>query len=154
MGRVFITLKQLKNGCLDALSSRFARCTRPLGTSLPLAILTDLGKSKSQLIAENALLRQQLIMLKRQVKRPACTKTDRVFLVLLARWVRTWQQALLIVQPDTLLRWHRELFRLFWKHKSKAPAHQPKVASATIALIRQMAKDNRLWVRSAFVGNS
>jgi hypothetical protein len=50
-----------------------------------------------------ALLRQQLIMLKRQVKRPACTKTDRVFLVLLARWVRTWQQALLIVQPDTRL---------------------------------------------------
>ena len=46
MGRVFITLKQLKDGCLDALSSRFARWTKPLGTSLPLATLTDLGKSK------------------------------------------------------------------------------------------------------------
>jgi transposase InsO family protein len=49
------------------------------------------------------------------------------------------------VQPETLLRWHRELFRLVWKHKSKAPAHKPKIASETIALIRQMAKDNRLW---------
>jgi putative transposase len=51
----------------------------------------------------------------------------------------------LIVQPDTLLGFHRELFRLVWKHKSKAHAHQPKVASETIALIRQMAKENRLW---------
>jgi hypothetical protein len=103
MAGMLTYLRRLKNGCLDALFSRFTRWTRPLGTSLPLAILTDLGKSKSQLIAENALLRQQLIMLKRQVKRPACTKTDRVLLVLLARWVRTWQQALLIVQPDTRL---------------------------------------------------
>ena len=103
MAGVLTYLLWLKEGCWDALSSRFARWTRPLGTSLPLAILTDLRKSKSQLIAENALLRQQLILLKRQVKRPACTKTDRVLLVLLARWVRTWQQALLIVQPDTRL---------------------------------------------------
>jgi hypothetical protein len=54
-------------------------------------------------MTENALLRQQLIILKRQVKRPACTKTDRVFLVLLARVVRTWKQALFLVQPDTRL---------------------------------------------------
>jgi putative transposase len=145
MAGVLTYLLRLKEGCWDALSSRFARWTKPLGTSLPLAILTDLGKSKSQLIAENALLRQQLIILKRQVKRPACTKTDRVLLVLLARWVRTWQQALLIVQPDTLLRWHRELFRFIWKRRSKASSHKPKVATETIALIREMAKENRLW---------
>jgi putative transposase len=113
--------------------------------SLPLATLTDLGRSKSELIVENALLRQQLIILKRQVKRPPITRTDRILLVLLARVVRTWQQALLIVQPDTLLRWHQELFRLVWKRKSKTASHTPKVAPQTIALIRQMAKDNRLW---------
>src|SRR5215831_6875082 len=100
-------------------------------------------RSKSELVSENALLRQPLLILKRQVKRPTCTQTDRILLVLLARLVRTWQQALVIVQPDTLLRWHRELFRLFWKRKSKAPDHKPKVAADTIALIRQMAKDNR-----------
>jgi len=145
MAGMMIYLRRLKNGCLDALSSRFARWTKPLRTSLPLATLTDLGRSKTELVAENALLRQQLIILRRQVKRPTCTKTDRALLVLLARLVRTWHQALLIVQPDTLLRWHQELFRLYWKRKSKTPTHQPKVAAETIALIRQMAKDNRLW---------
>ncbi len=145
MARVLKHIQPLKNGCLDALSSRLTRWTKPLGTSLPLATVADLGRSKPELIAEHALLRQQLIILKRQVKRPTFTRTDRILLVLLARVVRTWQQALLIVQPDTLLRWHRELFRLFWNRKSKSRAHKPKVASATIALIRQMARENRLW---------
>jgi len=66
--------------------------------------MADLGRSKSELIAENALLRQQLIILKRRVKRPPVTRADRILLVLLAKLVRTWQQALLIVQPDTLRR--------------------------------------------------
>src|SRR5258708_39727748 len=86
-------------------------------------------------MAENALLRQQLIILKRQVKRPACTKRDRVLLVFLARMVRTWKQALFLVQPDTLLRWHRELFRLLWKHKSRAHAKKPRLSLETITLI-------------------
>ena len=145
MADVFISLLRMKEGRLDALFSHLARWTKPLVTSLPLSTITDLGRSKSELIAENALLRQQLIILRRQVKRPACTNTDRVLLVLLARLVRTWQQALVIVQPDTLLRWHRELFRWYWKRKSKAASRKPKLAEETIALIRQMAKDNRLW---------
>ena len=145
MTGVFTSLQQLKVCCLHALSSRFTRWTKPLRTSLPLSTLTDLGRSKSELIAENALLRQQLIILRRQVKRPVCTKTDRLLLVLLARMVRTWKQTLLIVQPETLLRWHRELFRLVWKRKSKTASHTPKVAPQTIALIRQMAKENQLW---------
>jgi putative transposase len=112
---------------------------------LPLGTIADLGRTKSELVAENALLRQQLIILKRQVKRPACTKADRVLLVFLARMVRAWKQALFLVQPDTLLRWHREAFRLFWKHKSKARAPQPRISPETIALIKEMAAKNRLW---------
>jgi len=96
-------------------------------------------------MAENAFLRQQLSIIHRQVKRPVCTKADRILLVLLARLVRTWRQALLIVQPETLLRWHRECFRLYWKRKSKAASHTPKIAAETIALIREMAVKNRLW---------
>jgi putative transposase len=103
MAGVLTPLQRLLDGCLHALSTRFAGWTKPLGTSLPLATLTDLGRSKSELLAENALLRQQLIVLKRQVKRPTFTRTDRILLVLLARLVRAWQQALFIVQPDTLL---------------------------------------------------
>ncbi len=145
MASVLSSLQQLKDGCWHALFSRLTRWTKPLTSSLPLQTLADLSRSKSELVAENVLLRQQLIILKRQVKRPACTKTDRVLLVLLARLVRNWQQALVIVQPDTLLRWHRELFRLYWKRKSKATSRTPKVAAETITLIREMATNNRLW---------
>ena len=145
MAGVFTHLQRLKDGCSQTLSSRLTRWTKPLTSSFPLQTLADLGRSNSELVAENAFLRQQLIILRRQVKRPAGTKTDRVLLVLLARLVRTWNQALLIVPPETLLRWHRELFGMYWKRKSKTHTHQPKVPAETIAFIRQMAKDNRLW---------
>jgi transposase InsO family protein len=145
MAGILTPLLRLLEGCLHALSTCFARWTKPLTSSLPLQTLADLRRSKSELVAENALLREQLIILKRQVKRPACTNTDRVLLLLLARLVHTWQNAILIVQPDTLLRWHRELFRMVWRYKSKTISHTPKIAEKTIALIRQMATENRLW---------
>ncbi len=72
-------------------------------------------------------------------------KTDRLLLVLLARMVRTWKQTLFLVQPETLLRWHRELFRVFWKHKSKAHTRKPKLSPETITLIKEMAANNQLW---------
>jgi putative transposase len=138
-------LKRLVGIYVSVFCTRFVRWTKPLTSSLPHGTLADLTRSKPELMAENALLRQQLIILKRQVKRPACTNMDRMLLVLLARAVRAWKQTLLIVQPETLLRWHRELFRLYWKRRSKASSHKPKVAAETIALIREMATENRLW---------
>jgi putative transposase len=110
-----------------------------------LGTLTDLVRSKHELVAENALLRQQLIILHRQVKRPACTKTDRMLLVLLAKMARNWKQTLFIVQPETLLRWHRHGFKLYWKYKSRAPSAKPKISAETVALIKEMASNNRLW---------
>jgi len=89
MAGVLTPLQWLKNGCWHALSAHLTRWTKPLTSSLPLATLTDLGRSKSELIAENTLLRQQLVILKRQVKRPSITRIDRILLVLLARLVRT-----------------------------------------------------------------
>src|SRR5260370_24006068 len=59
--------------------------------------------------------------------------------------VRTWKQALFLVQPETLLCWHRELFRLFWKHTSKAHSRKLRLSLETISLIKQMAANNRLW---------
>jgi putative transposase len=91
------------------------------------------------------MLRQQLIILRRHVKRPVCRKTDRFLLVLLARMVRTWKQTLFIVHPEILLRWHRGLFGMYWKHKSKARSREPKLSPETIALIKEMARNNRLW---------
>ncbi len=66
--------------------------------------LADLPRDKRALIAENALLRHKLVIPRRSVKRPRCTALDQALLVLLARWVGAWQQALVIVQPDTLSR--------------------------------------------------
>jgi putative transposase len=93
-------LKRFVGISVKVLCARSVQWTEPLSSSLPLGTLADLGRSKSELVAENALLRQQLLMLKRQVKRPVCTKADRILLVLLARVVRAWNQALLIVQED------------------------------------------------------
>jgi hypothetical protein len=87
---------------------------QPAHTSVVLTAVVDLSRSKADLIAENALLRQQLAILQRQAKRLQLTSADRFSLLFLARVVKTWRQAMLIVQPDTLLGWHREGFRLFW----------------------------------------
>jgi putative transposase len=138
-------IKRLTGLCLQSLHHRFVAWTKPSTTALILGTLTDLARSKSELVAENALLRQQLIILLRQLKRPACTNTDRMLLVVLARAVRTWKQALFIVQPETLLRWHRQGFQLYWKYKSRAAVSKPKIAAETVALIKEMARDNRLW---------
>jgi putative transposase len=137
--------KHLIYFCCRLLHRRFLRWTKPPPTSLLLGSIRDLTRGKAELVAENALLRQQLIILHRQIKRPVYRKTDRVLLVLLARMVRTWKQALFIVQPETLLRWHRELFCVFWKHKSKARSKKPRLSLETISLIKEMAANNRLW---------
>jgi hypothetical protein len=81
-------------------------------------IVADGTRSKTELMLENALLRQQLIVLKRQVKRPRLSWRERGMIVLLASRLRGWKEALLIVQPDTVLRWHREWFRWLWRCKS------------------------------------
>jgi transposase InsO family protein len=138
-------LKRLFGTYANVLRARFVHWSKPRTSSLLLGILADLGRSKSELVAENALLRQQLIIFKRQVKRPVYTKADRILLVFLARAARTWKQALLIVQPETLLRWHREAFRIWWKRKSKVHAPDPKLSPKTVALIKEMAAQNHLW---------
>lgn len=84
-------------------------------------------------------------MLKRQVNRPQLTRSDRVLFVLLARLTAFWQQAFYIAQPDTLLRWHRDLFRRYWRRKSKSEKREPRISPETIELIQQMAMENHLW---------
>jgi hypothetical protein len=85
---------------LQFFQQSFRDWTKPSTTSLLLGALTDLPRRKSALVAENALLRQQPIILRRYVKRPVYARRDRILLVLLARMVRTWKHALLIVQVD------------------------------------------------------
>ena len=77
--------------------------TKPVTATLVTGTLSDITRSRTDLIAENLMLRQQLIVLNRQVKRPQLTNGDRIRLVLLARCTQFWQRSLLIVQPDTLV---------------------------------------------------
>jgi putative transposase len=88
--RLVITIKQRVCLSFHALQKRFLCWVKPPATSLVLGTLTDLLRGKSELIAENALLRQQLTILQRQIKRPVYKKTDRLLLVLLASMARTW----------------------------------------------------------------
>jgi putative transposase len=138
-------IKRLTHICFQWFHYRLVDWTKPSNTSLMLGTVTDLARSKSELVTENALLRQQLIILRRQVKRPTCAKMDRLILILLARASRAWKHALFIVQPETLLRWHRQGFRLFWKYKSRAASSKPKIPTEIVALIKEMAAQNRLW---------
>jgi len=98
----------------SAARQLFRRLTEPAHPNQVTGTLADLPRSRAELLAENALLRQQLIVLRRTTKTPRLTWRERLSLVFLARWVTNWKQVLQIIQPDTLLRWHREGFRLFW----------------------------------------
>jgi hypothetical protein len=92
--------------------------------------------------------RQQLIVASRSVKRPSFRGHERGLLVLLARLLPQWRQALLLVKPETALRWHRAGFRLFWRRVCRsAGPREPRVTPDVIALIRRMAAENRLYVR-------
>lgn len=138
-------LRRLARRCVDTIRARVSRWTKPHPLSLATGLATDLVRPRQELLLENAFLRQQVIVLSRATKRPAFTRRDRGLLVLLASRLRTWASTLLIVQPETVLRWHRQDFRRFWRRNS-VPRTQPSpLATATIDLIRQMARDNRLW---------
>src|SRR5437879_3863747 len=117
-------LRQFVRRCAATVCARVSRWTRPRPPSLAAGLAIDLVRSRHDLLRENAFLRQQVIVLSRTVKRPAFTPWDRGLLVLLARRLRTWAGALLIVQPETLLRWHRQGFRRCWRRKS-APRARP-----------------------------
>ncbi len=106
---------------------------------------TALLRSRRQLALENAALRHQLEVLQRNAKRPRLRPTDRAFWVVLTRIFPDWQRHLTIVKPDTVIRWHRAGWRLYWRWRSKPGPGRPKVSAEVRALIRRMSLENRLW---------
>jgi hypothetical protein len=111
-----------------------------------LAVLASPFKSKSRLEAENAALRRQLIVLRRKVHgRVRLRNSDRWFLIQLYRWFPSILQVVTIVQPETLVRWHRAGFRCYWRWKSRPQGGRPQIESDLRALIRQMSIENSLW---------
>jgi alpha-ketoglutarate-dependent taurine dioxygenase len=111
-----------------------------------LAILASPLKSKSRLEAENAVLRHQLIILRHQVKdRTRLTNNDRWFFIQLYRWFPSILSVLMIVRPETFVRWHRDGFRCYWRWKSRPRGGRPQIETDLRALIRQMSMENSLW---------
>ena len=143
---MILALPSLWKILIGRVTRHFKVWTKPTTARLVMSSLADLPRSRTDLIAENAMLRQQLIILNRQVKRPKLSYRDRIRLVFLARCTQFWQNALHIVQPDTLLRWHRDLFRLYWRWKSsRTKRRRQYIPQETIDLIKQMANENPLW---------
>ena len=111
-----------------------------------LAVLASPFKSKSRFEAENAALRRQLIVLRRKVHgRVRLRNSDRWFLIQLYRWFPSILQVVTIVQPETLVRWHRAGFRCHWRWKSRPQGGRPQIESDLRALIRQISIANPLW---------
>jgi hypothetical protein len=111
-----------------------------------LAVLASPFESKSRLEAENAVLRHQLIVLRRKVRgRAQLTNKDRWFLVQMYRWFPSILAVVTIVQPETLVRWHRAGFRRYWRWKSNLRGGRPRIEMELRALIRQMSTENQLW---------
>jgi len=104
-----------------------------------------LSAARATLVAENLALRQQLGVLQRSVKRPKLRKRDRVFWVWLSRLWSGWQSALTLVQPETVVRWHRQGFRLYWRWKSRKKAGRPQVDQEIQDLIHRMSRENPTW---------
>jgi transposase InsO family protein len=111
-----------------------------------LAVLALPFKSKLRLEAENAVLRHQLIVLRRRVRgRAQPTNNDRWFLVQMYRWFPAILKVVIIVQPETLVRWHRAGFRCYWRWRSRPQGGRPQIDTELRALIRQMGTENQLW---------
>ena len=102
--------------------------------------------SHAAVTVENLALRQQLAVVSQSVKRPKLRPRDRVFWALLSRFWPNWRTALVIVQPATVIRWHRRGFRLFWRWKSRFwKPGRPTIELEIRTLIRRMSRDNPTW---------
>ena len=106
----------------------------------------SLLKSRGRLEAEVVLLRHQLNVLRRAVPpRLRFTSMDRLIFVWLYRLYPSLLNAVSIIKPATVLRWHRGGFRLYWRWKSRSPGGRPKISRETRQLIREMSLANPLW---------
>ena len=115
------------------------RLVRLLNMALP---------SRRSLILENLALRQQLAVYKRNAKRPRLRQTDRLFWVWLSRCWSDWRSVVDIVRPKTVVGWHRQGFRRYWRWKNRQRGRKsgrPRVAREVRVLIRTMKQANPLW---------
>src|SRR5664279_957199 len=103
-----VAMGQHLSARLSSAANHFVRgLMGPARPNRPTGVAAAVPHSRAERLAKNALLRQQLIVLRRNTKTPRLTWPERSSLIFLARWVPDWKQVLQIIQPDILLRWHR-----------------------------------------------
>jgi putative transposase len=105
-------------------------------------------RPRQDLVLENVLLRHQLGVLARptRTRRHARLRTwDKVLWVLARRWCASWRAHLSFVTPETVVRWHRQGWRLFWRWKSRSRGGRPHLSHEVRDLIGTMSRENRLW---------
>jgi hypothetical protein len=112
-----------------------------------LAALRSAFRSRAALLVENAVLCQQIIVLRRSVPKPRIRARDRVVLALAARVFSSVLNAIIIVRPKTVVRWHRSFWRLLWRRKSRRPVGRPPADADLWTLIRRFWTENSLYVK-------
>ena len=114
--------------------------------ALAAAVFGSFFRGKRALVLENLALRQQLAVYKRVQKRPRIRSTDRAFWVWLFELWDGWKTPLIIVRPETVIRWHRQGFKLYWRRKSRTrKIGRPTIPREHIDFIRRMSADNPSW---------
>src|SRR5438552_3819363 len=105
-------------------------------------------RPRQDLVHENLLLRHQLTVLTRPTRtpRPAWLRAwDKLLWILARRWCARWREHLTLVTPETVVRWHRQGWRLFWRWKSRSRGGRPHLSREVQELITTMSRENRLW---------
>jgi putative transposase len=112
-----------------------------------LWVIAAAVRPKALLVADNLCLRQQLAVLQRRKPRPRLEDADRRFWILACRCFSGWRTTLLIVKPETVLRWHRQGWRTYWRRRSRRTGRQGRgpIAPELRTLIRRMTMENRRW---------
>ena len=110
-----------------------------------LGALRVFFRSRSDTALEILALRQQVAVLKRRRPRLPLNCGDRFFWTTLRRFWPRWSHVLLIVQPETVVRWHRAGFRFYWRWRSRARGGRPKITAEIGRLIRRLAQENADW---------
>jgi len=108
-------------------------------------ILRAMVRTRADLVAKNAALRQQFDAYRRRAPRPRLRPADRAVWVWLARHWSRWRSALVVVKPDTVLRWHRAGYRWLWRRRCRANSGRPRIPRPHIEIIRRISKDHPEW---------
>lgn len=116
-----------------------------LGLELIFWLFRVIFTNHNNLVLENLALRQQLAVQQRSIKRPKLRNRDRLFWYMLSQLWTDWKSTLLIIKPETVVKWHRQGFKLYWRWKSRSKPGRPKISKEIRDLIKRMALENPTW---------